>query len=942
MPKYKFLFSLVVFFILFFSFVTKVRANYTFIDDFWGTYRSEWSTIANHLTPQVFNNSLLFDVSTASTTFPYISHTSNDPIKSLSFDFQYVIDGSDYGSGVVVTESVSNLEGDPAVDSNDYIFAVYVMNDGKFYLFSPLCQFATDCGYISNAYIFYSLEPGKIYNLRLEFSNNSLDVYVDSFLIKSFQMSGYRANGIYFGNTKVTDTPKYWQNFLIDNVNILYSDYSISESSFPYFSQKDPLWGEHEYDSASEWAGVDKSGINRWGCALTSAAMMLEKFEVKALDGNPINPDILNDWLKEQEDGYVGPGFVNWLAITRYAKGRLPDGKSLEFERSYDPALLTLPSILGIPGHFVVGYDDDATNWIINDPANETTTTLAKTSTIKSINRFVTSNTDLSYMMFVSSALITGTLINEAGDTIPLNWSDEYLDDDVDGGSNTHLKVAMLPKPPPGKYTLTVDKDEESTGEIKIYLYDNLASEIEPDTYPLTDPINYFEINYASASAGVRSVVPIDLTPPPVPTPLSPIDGAYLPTTGLVLDWSDVDDPSTPVIYNYKSESVEASVSASMASISDWSDGTYKWSVRACDSVDNCSAWSNERTLTIDTIVPTLSSAPDTSPNPTNLTAQEWSWEAGVDIGSQILDYGTRTQDVLTDSPLTDWLWIGKVLSTSTNWTEGKWRLELKTKDLAGNESEITSSDEIVVDTTAPTLLSQTSLNDDWYNTSQKIVFEYGDENLLSDYIDPYCEIDTESSASYCWVKPYICDAAGNCNNEQIFSKEIKLDLTKPTITLNAWGSTINGTAGDILSGVEKVELKLTKPGESENTITAVGTTSWTYTMDSAPLGTYKVIVVAYDKAGNKSDEITKEFTISPTPTPIPTPSPLGEVLGESDEELINTMPSLNPSPSTSTSPTGGEVRGESTEKTRSWNKWILVIIALGGIGLHLLSKRIV
>ena len=161
-----------------------------------------------------------------------------------------------------------------------------------------------------------------------------------------------------------------------------------------------------------------------------------------------------------------------------------------------------------------------------------------------------------------------------------------------------------------------------------------------------------------------------------------------------------------------------------------------------------------------------------------------------------------------------------------------------------------------------------------------------------------------------------------------------------------------NGNARDTLSGVEKVELKLTKPRESENTITVVGTTSWTYTMDSAPLGTYKVIVVAYDKAGNKSDEITKEFTINPTdsvqvsatpsPSPTPTPSPGGDILGESDEELINTMPSLNPSPSTSTSPTGGEVRGESTEKTRSWNKWILVIIALGGIGLHLLSKRIV
>ena len=834
----------------------------------------------------IASDSMRLSAPTNSTSYPLVVLNPSNitlPVDSVEISFRYETVAG-FGAGPVIDDEYPINGSFPDVGNTSILWA---WNWGV----PP----SVKVGYFPNLFstIANELDPHimKIVGFPGNYSSYLDGVYIGTITADK------TISSIWFGNPEITVTSGNWPTILIDKIVVLDS----SLPSFPYFSQKDPLWGKHEYDSASEWAGVDKSGINRWGCALTSVAMMLEKFEVKALDGNPINPDILNDWLKEQEDGYVGPGFVNWLAITRYAKGRLLDGKSLEFERSYDPALLTIPSILGIPGHFVVAYGEDATNWIINDPANETTTTLAKTSTIKSINRFVTSNTDLSYMMFVSSALITGTLINEAGDTIPLNWSDEYLDDDVDGGSNTHLKVAMLPKPPPGKYTLTVDKDEESTGEIKIYLYDNLASEIEPDTYPLTDPINYFEINYASASAGVRSVVPIDLTPPPVPTPLSPIDGAYLPTTGLVLDWSDVDDPSTPVIYNYKSESVEASVSASMASISDWSDGTYKWSVLACDSVDNCSAWSNERTLTIDTIVPTLSSAPDTSPNPTNLTAQEWSWEAGVDIGSQILDYGTRTQDVLTDSPLTDWLWIGKVLSTSTNWTEGKWRLELKTKDLAGNESEITSSDEIVVDTTAPTLLSQTSLNDDWYNTSQKIVFEYGDENLLSDYIDPYCEIDTESSASYCWVKPYICDAAGNCNNEQIFSKEIKLDLTKPTITLNAWGSTINGTAGDTLSGVKKVELKLTKPEESENTITAVGTTNWTYTMDSAPLGTYKVIVVAYDNAGNKSEEITKEFTISPTPTPIPTPSPLGEVLGESDEELIGTTPSPSPSDRKST-----------------------------------------
>jgi len=220
MPRIRLLCSFALSIVLLFSIVSRVKADYTFVDSFLGTYSAEWSTIANHLMPQVTNDTLVFDVPSLSSTFPYISHTSNDPISSLSFNFRYVVDGSDYGSGVVVTENVPNTEGDPPVDSNDYIFAIYVMSDGKFYLFSPLCQYTNGCGYSNNSNIFYSLEPNVDYSIQLEFSSDFLDVYVDNIIIKSFLMSNYRADGIYFGNTKVTSTPKYWQNFSIDNVNI--------------------------------------------------------------------------------------------------------------------------------------------------------------------------------------------------------------------------------------------------------------------------------------------------------------------------------------------------------------------------------------------------------------------------------------------------------------------------------------------------------------------------------------------------------------------------------------------------------------------------------------------------------------------------------------------------------------------------------------------------
>jgi len=45
----------------------------------------------------------------------------------------------------------------------------------------------------------------------------------------------------------------------------------------PYFGQNDELWGTQEYDSASEWKpAVKNTSIGAWGCALTSAVMILK------------------------------------------------------------------------------------------------------------------------------------------------------------------------------------------------------------------------------------------------------------------------------------------------------------------------------------------------------------------------------------------------------------------------------------------------------------------------------------------------------------------------------------------------------------------------------------------------------------------------------------------------------------------------------------------
>jgi hypothetical protein len=302
-----------------------------------------------------------------------------------------------------------------------------------------------------------------------------------------------------------------FSNFYVDNVSI--SDFTIPPPTFPYLSQEDPLWASLEYDSASAWAGIDKSGIERWGCALTSAAMMLQEYGVKDLSGNEMKPDFLNTWLKGQSDGYIGPGYVNWLAIARYAKGKATDGKSLEFTRSYDPSAMELPAILGLPGHFVVAHGEDATTWKINDPADETKTTLAKTTAIRSINRFTLSSTDLSYMLFSVNSGVSATLYRESGEEVDIDWSDEYLSDDVEGTASSTVQVGMLAKPPSGKYRLEVTRPNDQDSDVKIYLYDKLGS-TTPQILPLTLPTTSFDIQYGSEVGEVRTVTEVDSTMP--------------------------------------------------------------------------------------------------------------------------------------------------------------------------------------------------------------------------------------------------------------------------------------------------------------------------------------------------------------------------------------------------------------------------------------------
>lgn len=102
-----------------------------------------------------------------------------------------------------------------------------------------------------------------------------------------------------------------------------------------------------------------------------------------------------------------------------------------------------------------------------------------------------------------------------------------------------------------------------------------------------------------------------DTTSPPVPGLVFPADGSSVKPSVAILDWEDVSDPSIPVVYKYKSSwtgGAYGPVSTgtnSFINATGSADRIYNWQVQACDSLNNCSAWSGPWVVTIDSVSPT-------------------------------------------------------------------------------------------------------------------------------------------------------------------------------------------------------------------------------------------------------------------------------------------------------------------------------------------------
>lgn len=458
--------------------------------------------------------------------------------------------------------------------------------------------------------------------------------------------------------------------------------------------QYDPLWKDETYDSINS----ANPTIQRWGCALTSASMVLKYHGFSDTD-----PKVLNTWLISQTDGYLGNGLLNWLAVSRYTfLNKSDNSPTLEYRR-ISPTSLNLinelendrPAILKVPGHFIVAKSQTSDSFGINDPAYAGKTTLASYgNTFSAINSYRPTSTDLSYLLLTIGGGYTFKIYGPDGTEITgYTFTEEPLIDDVDGSASSGetLTIFQYPTPSQGEYKVEISGSEGSF-KLNVYSYDN-SGNLDKDLVEGNSPTT-LQLNY-------------DTNPPSVPVLSLPVDADYLNTIKPTLTWEpstdtgsglsqtdtyhyQIDDEATftlPLIFNGYTVNTNPSYTPTLF------EGKFYWRVAARDVSGNSSDFSQSRYFVLDITAPTTPGIPSTT-SPTNSLFQTWSWNEASDTISGVLQYVWNITGSTSGTTT--------VTNVTTNLNEGNWNFFVKAQDFAGIFSA-ESSNSVTVDVTPPT-----------------------------------------------------------------------------------------------------------------------------------------------------------------------------------------------------------------------------------------------
>lgn len=281
---------------------------------------------------------------------------------------------------------------------------------------------------------------------------------------------GFRAS---VGAQRTSDVT--FSDFAVENLGQTYS------TTTSRIKQDDPRWAHLEYDSAIKWS-TDKPTIARWGCALTSAIMVLQSYGITHLpSGQPLLPDTVNAWLLTQPDGYFGEGHLNWRALTRLALEihKLHGTTKLEFTYELpdnklgwltETLALGKPVILDLEGHFVVAHEagEGEKDFLIHDPLFPFFTLKEYRNTFLSARLFTPSQTDLSAITIVAPLHASLSFTTADGEELDVT---KVLLPPLEKNAHEPLQLHDIPKPPHEHIFIRVQSTHPSSIPLTFFSY---------------------------------------------------------------------------------------------------------------------------------------------------------------------------------------------------------------------------------------------------------------------------------------------------------------------------------------------------------------------------------------------------------------------------------------------------------------------------------------
>src|SRR3990167_2983993 len=223
--------------------------------------------------------------------------------------------------------------------------------------------------------------------------------------------------------------------------------------------------------------------------------------------GSNLDPDSLNNWLTATSSGYTWDGGFNWFEIPSLS-GELKATKNsteLKYYKlrgdsifpSVDNVLSSgLSAILGISdhsspsgSHYVVatGIKKSGEQYTILDPLSTSRTVLdTNDATIKWVNVYEPTNSNLSYLVIHLSPGLQGLLTHGSGAKVGLDgsehtdqpkswygWIPPLVFDDTKMSSGNGFTELGVPTPLEGDYNLRLSTTNPGVYKLAFYFYDH-------------------------------------------------------------------------------------------------------------------------------------------------------------------------------------------------------------------------------------------------------------------------------------------------------------------------------------------------------------------------------------------------------------------------------------------------------------------------------------